>query len=148
MPTITTDYLGDMLFESVCGNHRVSIDVPLAMGGNDRGPQPPELFAAALGSCIAAFVATYCEQHGIAAQRLSVDVSFKKAGKPDRLANLSARINLPYGDFRGREQALLHAAEQCILHETLANFAGLRISLVCEQPEATAAEAAALPMVC
>jgi uncharacterized OsmC-like protein len=56
MPAITTTYQGDMAFETVLGRHRLLIDVPAAMGGQDRGPTPPELFVASLGSCVAAFV--------------------------------------------------------------------------------------------
>ena len=46
MAKITTYYKGDMLFESKLGNHSVIIDVPAGMGGQDRGPTPPELFIA------------------------------------------------------------------------------------------------------
>ena len=38
MPSITTYYKGDMLFESQIGKHTITIDVPPAMGGSDRGP--------------------------------------------------------------------------------------------------------------
>lgn len=146
MPTITTHYLGDMLFASTCGTHHVHIDVPPAMGGSNRGPKPPELFVASLGSCIAAFVAHYCQHHEIDARGMTVDVSFEKAEKPGRLVNLAARVNLPCGDFAGREQALQRVAEQCIIHETLANFAGLTIDIVSE-PAADNAEEEAAPLV-
>ena len=56
MGTITTRALGGMAFESAIGVHRLIIDVPEAMGGQGRGPTPPELFVASLGSCVAAFV--------------------------------------------------------------------------------------------
>ena len=57
MAKITTYYKGDMLFESKLGAHSVIIDVPAGMGGKDRGPTPPEIFIASLGSCVGAFVA-------------------------------------------------------------------------------------------
>lgn len=60
MPTIETTYRGDMEFETVLGSHRLVIDAPASMGGKDRGPTPPELFVASLGSCVGAFVASYC----------------------------------------------------------------------------------------
>ena len=50
MAKITTYYKGDMLFESKLGTHSIIIDVPAGMGGTDRGPTPPELFIASLGS--------------------------------------------------------------------------------------------------
>ncbi len=64
MSTISTTYRGGMLFETQLGRHAILIDVPSSMGGSDRAPTPPEFFVASLGSCIAAFVAQYCERNG------------------------------------------------------------------------------------
>ena len=84
MATITTTYKGDMLFESKVGKHTVQIDVPADMGGSDRAPTPPQLFVVSLGSCVAAFIVTYCQKAGIDASDLAVDVSFDKAEDPAR----------------------------------------------------------------
>jgi putative redox protein len=65
MASITTYYKGDMRFEAVMGEHRLVIDAPASIGGTGRGPTPPELFVTSLGSCVAAFVARYCEQVGL-----------------------------------------------------------------------------------
>jgi uncharacterized OsmC-like protein len=130
MSTLTTRYLGDMLFESELGNHRLQIDVPPAMGGSDRGPLPPQVFIASLGSCIGAFIANYCAQCGINSQDMSVDISFEKAENPGRLTNLKATVRLPHAEANGREKALLRVAEQCIIHETLRHFEDMEISIV------------------
>ena len=97
MATITTYYKGNMLFESQIGKHTVTIDVPPAMGGSDRGPIPPDLFVASLGSCIGAFVAQYCENNGIDDTGMTVDLTFETASDPTRLVNLKATVNLPQG---------------------------------------------------
>ena len=119
MATITTTYQGGMLFESKVGNHRVQVDVPPEMGGADRAPTPPQFFIVSLGSCVAAFVATYCQQAGIDAQGLEVDVSFDKAENPTRLVNLKIKVKLPHADCQARKQALLRVAEHCPVHETI-----------------------------
>lgn len=133
MATITTVYKGEMLFESKLGNHSILIDVPASMGGRDRGPTPPELFVASLGSCVGAFVADYCGRAGIDTRDLTVDVSFDKAEDPTRLANLKVRVNLPYGDCAKREQAIRRVAEHCPVHETIATLEGIEIELVGKQ---------------
>ena len=133
MATITTFYKGEMLFESKLGNHSILIDVPASMGGRDRGPTPPELFVASLGSCVGAFVADYCGRAGIDTRDLTVDVSFDKAEDPTRLANLKVRVNLPYGDCAKREQAIRRVAEHCPVHETIATLEGIEIELVGKQ---------------
>lgn len=135
MPTLTTRYCGDMLFENQLGNHRILIDVPPAMGGKDRGPTPPEIFIASLGACIGAFVSSYCRQASIDAEGMTVDISFDKVANPTRLSNLRATIRLPHDTCHGREEALRRVTQQCIIHETMAHFEGLTIEIVTEQPQ-------------
>lgn len=129
MSEITTYYKGDMLFESKLGNHTVLIDVPLGMKGQDRGPTPPELFVASLGSCIGAFVANYCEPKGVDCQDMTVDITFDKAEQPTRLVNLQVQVNLPNGDCQNREKAILRVAEHCPVHETIHTLDGIEIKI-------------------
>ena len=119
MATITTYHKGDMLFESEIGNHTISIDVPDSMGGSDRGPTPPQIFIASLGSCIGAFVANYCNNVGIDTTGLHVDVTFEKVEDPSRLPNVKVQVNVPNGKIKGREKALLRVAGHCPVHEDL-----------------------------
>ena len=133
MQTITTQYKGDMLFESQLGKHRLTIDVPADMGGKDRGPTPPQVFIASLGSCVGAFVANYCQQAGIDERDLSVDVSFEKEENPTRLTNLTIAVKLPYGECGARKQALLRVAEHCPVHETMITLEGIKIEVMGKQ---------------
>lgn len=131
MPTITTYYKGDMLFETKMGNHSLLIDVPGNMRGKDRAPTPPELFIASLGSCVGAFVANYCETVGsIDTTDLSVDVSFEKVEDPTRLVNLHVKVYLPHGDCKRREKAVLRVAEHCPVHETISTLEGIQIDIM------------------
>jgi uncharacterized OsmC-like protein len=128
MGKVTTYHKGNMLFESELGNHTVVIDVPSGMGGSNRGPTPPDLFIASLGSCVGAFVANYCGQTGIDTSDLSIDVTFDKVEDPTRLVNLKIDVNLPNGVYKKREKALLRVAEHCPVHETIATMDGIRIN--------------------
>lgn len=135
MATITTYYKGDMLFESKLGNHNILIDVPPAMGGSDRGPTPPELFIASLGSCVGAFVAQYCERSEIDLQDMSVDISFDKAEHPTRLVNLKIQVNLPNGECANRKKVLRRVAEHCPVHETISTLEGIEMEIVDNETE-------------
>lgn len=129
MGKVTTHYKGDMLFESKLGNHSVLIDVPAGMGGSDRGPTPPELFIASLGSCVGAFVANYCGKSGVDTKDMTVDVTFDKVEDPTRLVNLKIEVNLPNGDCAKRQKAILRVAEHCPVHETIATLEGIEINI-------------------
>lgn len=130
MAKITTSYKGNMLFESQIGKHRLTIDVPTSMGGSDRGPTPPDIFVASLGSCIGAFVAQYCESHNIDTEGMTVDMTYEKAEDPTKLVNLKATINLPKGDCKQRIVAIRRVAEHCPVHETIATMQGLDIEIL------------------
>ena len=130
MATITTHYKGNMLFESQIGKHSITIDVPAGMGGNDRGPIPPDLFVASLGSCIGAFVAQYCENNGIDDTGMTVDLTFEKASDPTRLVNLKATVNLPEGDCAKRVKAIERVAEHCPVHATIKTMENLEITIL------------------
>jgi putative redox protein len=129
MGKVRTFYKGDMLFESKLGNHSVLIDVPSGMGGSDRGPTPPELFIASLGSCVGAFVANYCGNSGVDISDMTVDVTFDKVEDPTRLVNLKVDVNLPHGDCKKRQKAILRVAEHCPVHETIATLEGIEINI-------------------
>ena len=130
MASITTTYQGDLLFETHMGNHNIQIDVPASMGGSDRGPTPPELFIASLGSCIGAFAANYCQKAGIDTTDMSVDLSFEKVLDPVRLVDLKATVRLPHGDCERRQKAILRVAEHCPVHETITALEGIEIELI------------------
>jgi putative redox protein len=119
MPTLTTHYTEDKLFETKIGNHTLVFDNPTAVGGQDKGPTPVSAFIAALASCITGMTAYYCQQSGIDSTDLSVDVSFDRADKPYHLVNLRVKINLPHADCKGRDQAILNAAAHCPVHQTI-----------------------------
>lgn len=129
MPTVTTAYAGDMLFETKIGAHVITADVPAAMGGKDRAPTPPDLFIASLGACVGAFVAQYCNRREIDPTSLSVDVSYEKADNPTRLQNLKVTIHLPACEVGDRREALLRVAEHCPVHETIETVEAIEFEL-------------------
>ena len=132
MAKIVTNYKGEMLFESVIGNHTITIDVPTSMGGDDRGPMPPQLFVASLGSCIGAFVAQYCENNGIDDEGMAVEIEFDKAADPTRLVDLKATVKLPNGDCEKRVKAIERVAEHCPVHSTISTMKDLEIEILGE----------------
>lgn len=120
MSTITTVYKGDMEFEAIIGEHRLTVDVSEGRGGKGRGPRSTQLFVASLASCVAVFVASYCERSGLDATGLSVDVNYgEDDAEPSYLADLEVVINLPNAEVGGRLEAIRRVAEHCPVHETV-----------------------------
>jgi uncharacterized OsmC-like protein len=127
MTKLTTYYKGDMLFESEIGRHSLTIDVPAGMGGSDRGPLPSQLFVAALGGCIGAFAAQYCEQHGISDKGMRVELSYDQADDPTRLVNLRATVVLPSSNCRRHVKASEQMIKYCPVYQTIRTMNDLDI---------------------
>ena len=133
MTKFVTHYKGDMLFESKLGGQSLVIDAPPSMGGKNRGPQPSELFVAALASCVGANVVDHCTRLGLDTREMTVDLQYNEVDHPTRLANLQVTIHLPRCTCAGQEQAILHVAEHCLIYETLLGQNGIQIELVDQQ---------------
>jgi len=99
------------------------------MAGKDRAAFPPDLFIVSLGSCLAAFVANYCNNVGLDSSNLTVKMTCDKAGEPARLQNIKASINIPNADIDKRRRAIMGVAEHCILHETLTSDPEIEVTL-------------------
>ena len=120
MSTISTIYKGDMEFEAIMGEHRLTVDVSPSRGGRGRGPRSTQLFAASLASCVAVFVASYCERNGLDATDLRVDLNYGEDDQePTSLVDLEVVINLPHADVGDRLEAIRRVAEHCPVHETV-----------------------------
>lgn len=132
MSTITTFYKGDMLFETQMGNHWLTSDVPSTMGGEDRGPMPPQLFIASLGSCLRALVAEYCERRGMDTGEMTVDVTFEKTAYPSRLTDILVTVTVPNADCSAQRcrDALLRVAEHGPVHQTIETVQGVNFDIV------------------
>jgi len=129
MPVATTRYQGDMLFETEIGGQRIATDVTSPMGGKGRAPTPPDMFVVSIGACIAAFIAHYCEQHGIDTRDLSVETAYEKAENPALLTGFRVDVKLPHAHCEDRQEALRRVTDHCIIHETLHHLKDLEIHI-------------------
>lgn len=124
MPSITSQHLGDMVFETAIGNYKILNDVPATAewGGKNRHPTPPEYFIASLSSCIAAFVMQYCNHSELDASGMSVEISYEKAAQPSHLKNIVVNINLPGIELGERVEAIKRVSRHCTIHETISKL--------------------------
>ena len=100
------------------GNHRLTVYEPVESGGDDLGPSPQELLAAALASCTAVTIEMYAQRKGWDASGLAVDVRYTPAerGCPTRF-DLVLKMP-PHLDDEQIEKLRVIAAK-CPVHRTL-----------------------------
>jgi len=98
-------WLEGMAFESESGSgHRLTVDGPPDLGGEDRGPRPMELMLQGLGTCSAVDVVYILERGRHAVTGCEVDVEAERAETPPKVFTA---IHL---HFRIRGHALKDAA--------------------------------------
>jgi uncharacterized OsmC-like protein len=120
MPAIRVTPQATSRYRVAVGRHDLTVDQPVAAGGDDRGPTPVELFAASITACIAYYAGSYLTRHGHSTDGLVVDGDFVMANdSPARVVSVSVTITPPVGLSPSRTAGLLAVASHCTVQNTL-----------------------------
>ena len=100
------------------GRHRLTADEPESSGGDDNGPNPQELLAAALASCTAITVEMYAKRKGWNTDGLEVDVDYTPAERGSA-TNFTLVMKMPAHLSEEQAERLRTIAAKCPVHRTL-----------------------------
>jgi putative redox protein len=100
------------------GDHAITVDEPVDEGGDDLGPSPQELLAAALASCTAVTMEMYAQRKGWDVSGLAVDCRYTPAerGCPTRFELV---FKMPAHLDEEQIERLQAIAAKCPVHRTL-----------------------------
>lgn len=100
------------------GDHTFTVDEPVESGGQDEGPSPQELLAAALASCTAVTMVMYAQRKGWDTSGLEVDVEYTPAerGCPTKFELV---LKMPPHLDEEQIERLQVIAAKCPVHRTL-----------------------------
>jgi putative redox protein len=100
------------------GDHTFTVDEPVEAGGQDEGPSPQELLAAALASCTAVTIEMYAQRKGWNTSGLEVDVEYTPAerGCPTKFELV---LKMPPHLDEEQMDKLRVIAAKCPVHRTL-----------------------------
>jgi putative redox protein len=135
MPTLNVKHEGGFASSINVRGHKVISDVPPQMGGEDKGPTPPDLLAGSLGSCIAFYLARWCKEAKLPYEGLEVDVEYELDMESHCVPVIGVKINMPSNFPEQRRSALMKVAEHCTIHNTLCRLP--QISMEYTEPAAT-----------
>jgi putative redox protein len=99
-------------------DHRVITDEPAEQGGDDKGPTPQELLAAALAACTAITLEMYAKRKGWEIGEIAVNCEYEQAerGQPTQIR---VALRLPEGLSQEQIERLETIAAKCPVHRTL-----------------------------
>ncbi|WP_378184843.1 alpha/beta fold hydrolase [Aquimarina sp. W85] len=110
------------------GNHYITADEPIAVGGSDFGPNPYELVSAGLAACTVMTIKMYVARKGWPLHNVQVHTNYTKTHKEDSAHSTDpeAKIDTFYrdikleGDLDEKQIArILQIANKCPVHKTL-----------------------------
>lgn len=98
------------------GRHALLSDAPEALGGEDTGPEPHDLLAAALAACTTLTVTMYARRKGMLLDDVRVRITH---GPQD--GGYALQRHIDYVGALGQEdrQRLTDIANKCPVHKTL-----------------------------
>jgi putative redox protein len=99
-------------------DHQLTVDEPLAKGGQDTGPDPQELLAVSLASCTAITMEMYAQRKGWDIGRVEVEVEYSLAdrGCPTKFELV---MRLPEDVPEEQVERLRAIAAKCPVHRAL-----------------------------
>lgn len=98
------------------GQHRILTDIGREFGGEDSGPEPHDILAAALAACTTLTVTLYAKRKGWALDEIKVSVKHGQEG-----AAYALHRDIEYIGQLGEEEKarLTDIANKCPVHKTL-----------------------------
>ena len=117
--TVTRDRTGKMRHVVQIRNHRVAVDELPAVGGEDTGPTPHDLYDAALGACKALTVLWYANRKQIPLTDVAVAVDRDDADERKGTYRLKATLDLGGELTDAQREELLNVAGKCPVHKLM-----------------------------
>jgi putative redox protein len=100
------------------GDHSITVDEPIDAGGDDLGPSPQELLAAALASCTAVTMEMYAKRKGWDTSGLAVDCRYTPADR-GCVTQFELVFKMPAHLDEQQIERLQVIAAKCPVHRTL-----------------------------
>jgi len=116
---VVRDQLAPMRHEIHIGRHSLASDLSVEEGGGGSGPNPHDLYDAALGACTALTVLWYAKRKNIPLEGTEVSVERDASQERAGIYRLSAALTLT-GDLSATQrEELLRAAQKCPIHKLM-----------------------------
>jgi putative redox protein len=101
------------------GRNSLASDLSVEEGGEGSGPNPHDLYDAALGACTALTVLWYAKHKKTPLEGIEVSVERDSSRERAGIYRLSAALALTGNLSAGQREELLRAAQKCPIHKLM-----------------------------
>jgi putative redox protein len=117
--SIKRDQSGPMRHVVSIRSHSFVVDEPPANGGEDAGPNPHDIYDAALGACKALTMVWYARRKGMPLEDVEVSVERDDSKERDGVYRLRTLLSITGNLTDDQRQQLLSVAARCPLHRLM-----------------------------
>jgi len=112
---------GGKVITAHLNGHIIRTDQPLDNGGGNTAPAPFELFLASIGTCAGIYIKSFCDRRQIPTDDIIIiqTMEFDEVKKVPKTISLD--IQLPAGFPEKYREAVVNAAELCLVKKTISN---------------------------
>jgi putative redox protein len=118
---IVRDQKALMRHEVRVGPHSFAVDASIGDGGEALGPNPHDLYDAALGACEALTVLWYANRKGIPVENIEVSVERDQSEERTGIYRLDTELKLGGNLTDAQRRELLSVASKCPVHKLMAS---------------------------
>src|SRR5580698_9325046 len=117
--TIARDQAALMRHEVRIGPHILAADASIADGGEGLGPNPHDLYDAALGACESLTVLWYAKRKGIPVESIEVTVERDHSKEKTGIYRLDTKLKLGGKLTAAQRRELLSVASKCPVYKLM-----------------------------
>jgi putative redox protein len=100
--------------------HIIRTDQPLDNGGGNTAPAPFDLFLASIGTCAGIYVKSFCDRRQISTEGIKI-IQTLEYGEDQKVPSaINLDIQLPAGFPEKYRDAVINAADLCLVKKTIA----------------------------
>ncbi|MFN8240948.1 MAG: OsmC family protein [Bacteroidales bacterium] len=100
--------------------HSIKTDQPLDNGGTNTAPAPFDLFLASIGTCAGIYVKSFCDKRQIPTDGVKIVQSVEYDDEKRVPVSIKLDIQLPEGFPEKYREAVINAADLCLVKKTIA----------------------------
>ncbi len=110
---VEVSFPGDKKVDARVGKFRINTDQSARFGGGESAPEPFQLFLASIGTCAGIFALSYCQNHGIRTDGMSLSMACQWDDEKKRYTKMSLNLSLPEGFPEKYKKAVIRSMDLC-----------------------------------